>query len=227
LLARFFDDGHAPGDDPPESDQSPDDVTAEEAEQRFKETIRGLRIVQDFGTKKVIGIATPQPSSLGWQIMRLEPPAKKAFRQAVIQGCTDLLVQATGGVAALPTDVDEAVTAPEAVADPWYIGLKLCNVGTQAVAHQHGFGFMAPALGSFVEQALRAKVESAAGQPGVVQGLGVFDVTFDVATGEMTPAVYGFAGAELDSILQDKTRGISQAELDKIEAAIRARRSSS
>ena len=37
--------------------------------------------------------------------------------------------------------------------------------------------------------------------------------------------VYGFAAAGQDSMLQDKTRDISPAELDKIQAAIRAGRS--
>jgi hypothetical protein len=77
-----------------------------------------------------------------------------------------------------------------------------------------------------VEQTLKPKVDPPGGQPSVVQGLRVFDITVDVATGQLTPAAYGFAAAELDSILQDKTQGISQAELDKIQAAIRARRSS-
>jgi hypothetical protein len=112
------------------------------------------------------------------------------------------------------------------VDDPRTIALKLCNAAGQALAHHVGLGLIAPALGSLVEQTLQPKVDPPAGQSGVVQGLRVFDVTADAATGQLTPAVYCFAAAELDSMLQGKTRGISQAELDKIQAAIRARRSS-
>lgn len=135
----------------------------------------------------------------------------------------DLVVQAADYVAAVPTDLDEAVRVAAAVTDPNSIALKLCNAAGQALAHHLGLGLMAPALGSLVEQTLRPKVDPTGGQPGVVQALGVFDVTVDVAIGELTPAVYGFAAAELDSMLQDKTRGISQAELDKIQAAIKRR----
>jgi hypothetical protein len=222
--SRTIDDGHSPGDDLPESDRRPD-VTADEAEQRFKETIRGLRIVQDFGTNKVIGVARRQPGSLSWQITRLESPAENAGRQAAIDLLTDLVVQAADGFAALPTDLDEAVAATEAVADPSSIALKLCNAAGQALAHHLGLGVIAPALGSFVEQTLKREVDPSSGQPGVVQALGVFGVTVDVATGQLTPAAYEFAAAALNSMLQDKTRGISQAELNKIQAAIRARRS--
>lgn len=97
----------------------------------------------------------------------------------------------------------------------------LCNAVAQGLAHHCGLGFIAPALGSLVEQTLSPLVDLPNGLARTLQDLQVFDVTVDAATGQLTPAVRDFAAAELATGLQDRTRGISQAELDQIAAAIR------
>jgi len=113
--------------------------------------------------------------------------------------------------------------AASLVADPRSIALKLCNAAGQGLAYHFGLGFMAPALGSLVEQTLSSVVDPPNRLSSAVQGLQALDVTIDVATGHLTPAVNDFAAAELDAVLQDKTLGISQAELVEIEEAIRQR----
>lgn len=203
-------------------DQLPE-VTAEEAEAKFKEEIGGVRLVYDFRSGKLAGIATWDPDEWSWQTTELETKAQSQFRQAGINLLTDLVAQVTGHIPARPSDLDQAVSAASQAADPRSVALKLCNAAGQALAHHFGLGIFAPAIGALVEQTLSPLV----GPPGrlskAVKDLQVLDVTVDIATDQLTPAVNDFAVSELGGVLQDKTRGISQAELDKIAAAIKQR----
>ena len=215
------DDAAADGDES-RSDQEPD-VTAQDVEEAFKDNIHGLRLVRDFWTGKMVGAATWDPDDSAWQIVNLETPVEREVRQASINLLTVLALQATGAAAGRPSDLDQAVAIATKFANPGSITLKLCNGLVQGVAHHCGLGFMAPALGAFVEQTLSPLVNPPSGLTRAIQDLQVLDVTVDAATGRLTPAVYDFVIAELGGVLRDKTRGISQAELDEIDAAVRRR----
>jgi hypothetical protein len=211
--------GDGSADDASESERHPD-VTVEEAEEEFRDTLHGVRLVYDFGSNEVVGIATWDADDWSWQITPAETTAERESRQAGINFLTDLAAHATGLVLAPLTGMDEAATIVAAAADPRSIALKLCNGAAQVLAHHCGLGFMAPELGSLVEQTLSPVIDPPNRLSGAVQGLQALDVTVDVATGHLTPAVQDFAATELDATLQKKTQGISRAELDEIEEAI-------
>jgi hypothetical protein len=210
------------GDDPPESDGRPE-VTAEEAEEKFKDTLHGVRLVYDFGSNEVVGIATWDADDWAWRIVSRESSAERKARQVGINLFTDLAAQLTGLITAPATNLDKAVSIASLAANPQALALKLCNGAVQVLAYHFVPGYMASALGSLAEQILAPAVDPPNRLSGVMRGLQAFDVTVDVATDQLTAAVQDFAAAESDAMLQKKTQGISQAELDEIEEAIRQR----
>jgi hypothetical protein len=203
-----------------------DRIEAEEAKEvleRFRTHYDGIRLVYDFGTGKITGIATCEPGTREWRITRLETPAEEQFREAGINLLTDLVAQATSPALDLPSDLDDLVEIAQEAVDPARVTLKLCNAAVQALAHHVGLSPIAPALGKLAEQTLAPLVAPKGGPARAVKDMQVLDVAYDTATGRWTPAVQDFTLAELADVIKDKTTGISQAELDKIEETIRLR----
>lgn len=197
------------------------DITPEDAVREFQKRVPRVRLVRDVRTGTVDGIAIPDPETGAWRVQRAETPTEAAYQQLALRGLTEIAVENLVPFAARVTSVDEAVTLLTGVADPSCIALKMLGAAAQAVARAHGLGSCAPLIGTLVEQTLKPVIMSD-DAAAVAADLQIVDVAADAATGQFTAAVYDYAGAELDTLVQRRTRGISQAELDRMEQTIRA-----
>lgn len=199
-------------------DQQPE-ISAEEVKKRFRQNVQDMRLLEDFGTGEVIGVASWPDGAWSWQVTKLETPADSLLRGIEIDLITDLLMPVTKGLAVPPTGIDDAVTIATAIS-PRIVFLEICNVAVQGVACHLGLALIAPALGTLTVQVLNPLIESTGALSEAERCLQVLDVTVDIKDGKLTPNVYDFAAAQLDALLMRKMRGISQEDLKKIKALI-------
>jgi hypothetical protein len=199
------------------------EATAEEvveANERFKDTIRRVRLVRDMRTNQLAGIATWNADSWSWDIQPVETPAQQEYRKVGIYLLTDLLSQVGGPIFEPPTDLDQLVDVATDAIDPSSIALKLCNAAAQGVAHACHLGFLAPAIGKLVEQTLAPLFAPPDRISRAEIGLQVLDVTTDISNDRLTGIAYDLSAGSIDAEIMNRTRGISPADLAVIEEAI-------
>lgn len=85
-------------------------------------------------------------------------------------------------------------------------------------------GTLAPALGKLAEKAVAPLIVPNDGLAKAVEAIHVVEVAYDLAEGQWTPAVHEFALTEITNQLNDKTAGISQADINKIERLLEQQR---
>jgi hypothetical protein len=212
-------DTNLEGDGWASSGLSPEQVEA--AEKEFGDLIRGVRLVYSAWDEKIVGIGTWQPESWTWEITPVRSAADCLYWEVGIDFLTTTTAQEADCAAAMPTGEDRVTADVSTVANPASLLVKLCNVAVQGVALHLQMKLMAARLvGSLVAQVLSPVIDPTNRLSPAVKALQIVDVTADVATGHLTPAVYSLAAGEANALLKSKTRGITQAELDQIEEAI-------
>jgi hypothetical protein len=195
---------------------------AEAAEKEFGDRIHGLRLVYSAWDEKIVGIGTWQPKSWTWEITPVRSAADRLFWEVGIDFLTTMTAQEAGCAAAAPSGEDQVTDGVSTVANPGSLLVQLCNVAVQGVAlHLHMKLMAARLVGSLVAQVVSPVIDPPNRLSPAVKSLQIVDVMADVGTGHLTPAVYSLAATEANALLTSKTRGITQAELDRIEKAIK------
>ena len=176
---------------------------------------RQIRLVNDLGSGKLVGIAFKNPGDWDWQVVRVEGTEGRFFRETATNLITKELAQAVPGISP-PTSLDDALNMAEAILSPKFILGKIANAGAQAAAYHVGLPHIAPALGKVTEQFVASLPSRDSIATKVLNGASGLVVTCDLKDGHLTATVRDFAADKIDNIINEHTAGITPRDLRDI-----------
>jgi hypothetical protein len=178
-----------------------------------------IRLVSDFRSGKLAGIAFRGPQDWDWREIRLEGEVSRVFREAATGLITDQLTQHALGVT-LPSGFDGALDRAAAVLSPQVVLGKLANAAAQVAACHAGFPHIAKAAGKVAEQAV-ASLPVPDGMPGrALDAARDCVVTCDLAGGHLTGTVRDFIADKEAGRINDLARGVTPGQTPEILVGI-------
>jgi hypothetical protein len=182
----------------------------------FGERCQGIRFVYDIRNDQITAVAIQDPTTGHWDTVLIEGKVEQIFRHALIDVLANATHEMTRGMLASATGVNEIVAvAKQAMAPRRTIMLALCNAATQAVAHWLGLGLAAEVLGDLVETTLASALPEDR-HANAIKTVSILDVTYDVASGRLTPAMQEFTLDQLANVIKHETAGITRAQLGRL-----------
>jgi hypothetical protein len=190
--------------------------------QKFLDRGGEVRLVNELGSGKLVGIAFRRPGAWDWTELRLEGPAERLFRGTVTSLITQQLAQVVPGIPA-PSSLDEALDKATAILSPQAIAGKLANAAAQVVAHHLGLGSIAPVAGKVAEQIVACQPVPPAAPDLALGAARVGVITYDLRAGHLTATVAGFIAGKIDDRINDLTPGVTRPQVRDVQTVLHHR----